>query len=109
MSHDHIKHEQRIELAALWRAGIKQKEIAKMLNVHASSVCRELKMNGTKSGKYSVKRAQRKCDERRTKANQRFKKIERDEKLKNHIVRKIKKYWLPEQIAGRLKREHGRT
>lgn len=109
MSHGHIKHEQRIELAALWRAGMRQKEIAKMLNIHASSVCRELKMNSTKNGKYFVKKAQQKCDERRTKANQRFRKIEGDEKLRKHIIRKIRKYWSPEQIAGRLKREHGRT
>lgn len=109
MSHGHIKHEQRIELAALRRAGMKQKEIAKMLNIHASSVCRELKRNRTKNGKYWVNKSQQKCDERRTKANQQFRKIEADEKLRNHIIRKLKKYWSPEQIAGRLKRKHGKT
>lgn len=109
MSHKHISHEKRIELAALRRAGMKQKDIAKILRVHASSVCRELKRNGIKNGNYFVKKAQRKCDERRTKANEDFRKIDGDEKLKSYIVRKLKKYWSPEQVAGRLKREHGRT
>lgn len=109
MSHEHINHEKRIELAALRRVGMKQKDIAQILNVHASSVCRELKRNSTKYGKYFVQRAQQKHVNRCTKANQRFRKIEQDEKLKKYIIRKLKRYWSPEQIAGRLKREHGRT
>ncbi len=109
MSHGHINHEKRIELAALFRAGMKQKDIAVMLDVHAASVCRELKRNSTKSGKYLVKKAQWKCDERRTKANQHFRKIEQDEKLQRYIIRKLKKYWSPQQIAGRLNRIHGKT
>jgi len=100
MSHGHIKHEQRIELAALWRAGMKQKEIAKMLNVHASSVSRELKRNSTQSGEYWVNKSQQKCDERRTKANQQFRKIEGNEKLRNHIIRKLKKYWSRNKSQG---------
>jgi IS30 family transposase len=109
MSQLHISHEKRIELGAFLRAGKKQKEIATLLNVHPSSISRELQRNGTRYGKYFVKKAQRRCDERRTKANQRFRKIGRNETLKGYVVRKLKKYWSPEQIAGRLKRKHGRT
>lgn len=109
MSNEHINREKRIELAALLRAGMKQKDIAKILNVHASSVCRELKRNGTKYGKYFVGKAQQKYAKRCAKANQRFRKMERDGKLKNYIIRKLKRYWSPEQIAGRLERENGRT
>ncbi len=109
MSRTHITHAKRIELAALRRAGMKQKAIAKMLHVDASSVCRELKRNGTKYGKYFVQKAQQKYVNRYAKANRRFRKVEQDEKLKNYIIRKLKRFWSPEQIAGRLKRKHGRT
>lgn len=109
MSRTHITHAKRIELAALRRAGMKQKDIAKILVLNPSSICRELKRNGAEYGKYFAKRARQKYEQRKMKANRRFRKIEQDEKLKNYIFRKLKKYWSPEQIAGRLKREHGRT
>lgn len=109
MSRTHITHAKRIELAALRRARMKQKDIAKMLGLNPSSICRELKRNGAKHGKYSARKAQQKYAHRRMKMNQRFRKIEQDEKLKNYILRKLKRYWSPEQIAGRLKREHRRT
>jgi len=40
---------------------------------------------------------------RRHEAKYEFRKIENDEKLRKYIVRKLKKFWSPEQIAGRLK------
>jgi IS30 family transposase len=100
----HFKPEQRNELAALLRAGLKQKDIAKLLGKTASAVCQELKRNGTdnKSG-YDVGLAKKMTKERRIIANQRFKKIENNLWLRNYIEKKIKKYWSPEQISGRLK------
>lgn len=107
MSHQQIKHKRRVELAALLRAGLKQSKVAALFGVHRSTISRELSRNGGK--KYSVRCAQKKSEERRKRANKRFRKIEHDENLRRHIIRKIKKYWSPEQVAGRLKREHGGT
>ena len=42
-------------------------------------------------------------------ANQRFRKIESYPWLEEEIEEKLKLYWSPEQIAGRLRRELGRT
>ena len=109
MSRIHITHAKRIELAALRRAGMKQKDIARMLGLNPSSICRELKRNGTKHGKYFARKAQQKYAHRRMETNQRFRKIEREGKLKNYIVRKLKRYWSPEQIAGRLGRRYRKT
>jgi IS30 family transposase len=88
----HFKPEQRNELAALLRAGLKQKDIAKLLGKTASAVCQELKRNGTdnKSG-YDVGLAKKMTKERRIIANQRFKKIENNLWLRNYIEKKIKK------------------
>lgn len=107
MSHIQINHKCRVELAALLRAGFKQSKIAALFGVHRSTISRELQRNGGK--RYTVRRAQKKTVERREKANKRFRKIEQDGNLRRYIVRKLKRYWSPEQIAGRLKRKHGRT
>jgi len=85
------------------RAGLKQKDIAKLLGKTASAVCQELKRNRTdnKSG-YDVGLAKKMTKERRVMANQIFRKIENNKWLKNYIAKKIEKYWSPEQISGRL-------
>ena len=102
----HITNDQRNEIYALKRAGHKQKDIARLLHKHPSAISRELKRNKSESGKYLAKVAKRKTKARRVDANARFKKIEHNEKLKRQIVRRLKKYDSPEQIAGRWNRNH---
>jgi len=105
MSYSHFKPFQRNELSALLRAGLTQKEAAELLGKTASAVCQELKRNpsSNKTG-YDAGEAKKNTIRKRIEANQRFKKIENNVWLKNYIVRKTKKYWSPEQIAGRLKK-----
>jgi len=107
MSRDHLTHDDRIRLASLKRAGLKQKDIAKELGKNPSTICRELSRNVTpnKSG-YNVRIAQENKEQRRLLANQHFRKIEGNRKTKSYIKRKLKKTWSPEQIAGRLKLEN---
>lgn len=108
MPYSHITPNQRVELSALLRTNLKRKDIARILNKDPSTISREVKRN-SQNGVYDARTAKKKSAERRLKANQRFRKIERDDKLKRYLIRKIKKYWSPEQIAGRLKRECGKT
>lgn len=104
MSFSHFTPENKNELSILLRAGIKQVEIAKLLNKTPSAVCQEIKRNpaNTKTG-YNAKIAKDNYTDRRIKANKRFKKIENNDWIKKYIIRKITKYWSPEQIAGRIK------
>ena len=104
MSHTHFKPKQRNELSILLRAGLKQKDIAKLLNKTPSAICQELKRNpaNTKTG-YSAKLAKEKTKGKRVRANQRFRKIENNKCLRDYINRKIRLSWSPEQINGRLK------
>lgn len=106
MSRDHLTHDDRIRLASLKRAGLKQKDIAKELGKNPSTISRELSRNlsPNKSG-YNVKTAQDNTDQRRLLANQHFRKIENDAWLEKYIKKKLKLDWSPEQIAGRLERE----
>jgi len=104
MSFKHFTPENRNELSILLSAGLKQNKIAKLLNKTPSAVCQELKRNpaNTKTG-YSSKIAKENTENRRIDANKRFRKIENNDWVRNYIIKKIKKYWSPEQISGRIK------
>ena len=108
MSYTHIIADQRNELSALKRAGLNQKDIANILGKHPSTITRELNRNKNQNNKYNAGIAKRKVKERRVTANQRFRKIEYNEWLKRYIVKKLKLYWSPEQISGRLKNNKGK-
>lgn len=107
MSHSHFKSFQRNELAVLLRAGHSQKETAELLGKTASAVCQELKRNPSdnKIG-YDVGQAKKNTKERRIKANARFQKINNSPWLQKYIENRLKEYWSPEQISGRLKTEY---
>ena len=102
----HITNDQRNEIYALKRAGHKQKDIARLLHKDPSAISRELKRNKLDSGKYLARGAKLKTKARRITANARFKKIEHDTHLRRYIVKKLKKYLSPEQIAGQWNRTH---
>ena len=102
MSYKHFTRDDRVRLAVLIRTGTERKEIGRILNKDPISIWREIK-KGNKNGKYVPSLARRKAKERKT---HRRKKIETNEWLKRYITLHLKKwYWLPEQIAGRLRRK----
>ena len=108
MSYKHFTSDQRNELSALLRASLKKKEVAKVLRKHRTSIWRELKRNpsGKEKMRYNARKAKLLTKGRRVKANLRFKKLDNNKWLRCYVLKKIKKYWSPEQIAGRLKRQY---
>ncbi len=108
MPYKHFTPEQKNELSAFVRAKVKKKDIAKYLGKHRTTIWRELQRNSSENNKYYARKAKRLAKERRMKANARFKKIENDKVLQKHIIKKTKKYWSPEQIAGRWNKNHKR-
>lgn len=108
MSYKHFSRDERLELAALKRAGFSQKEIARQLNRHPSTISRELSRGSVKNiSGYDLRASQKKKLLKRIKANQRFRKIENNQQLIRYVADKLKLYWSPEQIAGRLELEFG--
>lgn len=70
MSHTHLTRDQRVELAKLLRLGHTQSQAAHHINVHRSTICRELQRNTHTNGpKYHAAIAKAKY--RRQAANQR--------------------------------------
>ena len=104
MSHKQLTQEERYQIYALLQAEHNQTEIAEVLGRNKSSICRELQRNTGKRG-YRPRQAHMKAMERRrSKVRPRF-----SSPLWPFVEDLLRKDWSPEQISGRLKREHGRT
>ena len=78
-------------------------QIAKEINVHKSTVYRELKRNKFKGYFYYFKTAQNLAKNRQEKALKKASVL--TAKMKENILEKLEKNWSPEQISGRLKNE----
>jgi len=109
MSHTQFNRDTRVELAILLNTGKNQTECAKILGIQRSNVCLEISRNRDADGVYRGVHAHKRYLDRRKNTKQKYRKIENDRKLRRHIVRKLKKFWSPEQIAGRMKMMTKRT
>jgi len=102
MSYKHFTQDARIKLSVLLKTGMKRKTIGRILNKDPISIWREIKRNSI-YGKYLPSTAKKLSKERKT---HKRRKIENDRVLKKYILEKLKLYWSPEQIAGRLRKEN---
>ena len=102
--YNQLTQEQRYQMDALrsTNPSILQKEIAKILCVHPSTISRELKRNVyIETGVYIASKAVELSDQRRREADKHSK---RSHNLWLIITRLLRKRWSPEQISGVLKR-----
>jgi len=96
-----LTQEQRYQIYALKKMGHNQTEIAQVLEVHKSTLSRELRRNEGWCG-YHPQQAHRLAVERRHKAVPRI-----TAELWALVERLLSQDWSPEQISGRLKKEQG--
>ena len=108
MPYKHFTPAKRNELAALLRVRVKKKRIAEQLNKHRTTIWRERKRGEGSNDRYYTRKANRLTQEKRVKANARFRKIENDKFLRRYVLKKLRKYWSPEQIAGRWSKNRKR-
>ena len=99
-----LNMEEREILSQLHAANWSRAEIAARLGRHRSTIGRELRRNGLADGGYSAVVAEVKAATRR-RERPLVGKMERAE-LNAEVRSKITQEWSPDQIAGRLKREH---
>jgi transposase, IS30 family len=93
----------RYQIEILKKAGKNQKDIAGLVKVSPSTICRELQRNTGKRG-YRPKQAQRKAETRRKLA---VKPLKMTLAVIDLIEAKLSINWSPEQISGWLKAEKG--
>jgi IS30 family transposase len=94
-----LTQEQRYQIYVLRKTGHSRTEIAAVINVHKSTVGRELKRNHGKRG-YRPQQAQSLAMERRQKGAPRI-----TTETWAAVERLLRQDWSPEQICGRLKKE----
>jgi len=96
-----LTQEQRYHISGLIKAGYKQSKIAIELQVHKSTISRELRRNKGERG-YRPKQAQEKAEARQL-AAYKFHKLNKG--LVDKINEKLAIKWSPEQISGHFARE----
>lgn len=94
MNYTHLTQEERYQIYALMKAGLKQSEIACVLDRSSSTICRELARNHGGRG-YRPKQAHEMAVERRA-INARMV----DEEAWQFAQGKLLQKWSPEQISG---------
>jgi len=104
MGYTHIKYADRIVIQKLLAKQYEQKEIARIVGKHPSTISREIKKN--RSGFfYFANEANQKCKKRRTANNQN--KLLSNTELWNDVYEGLINKHSPEQIEGRQKLLHG--
>lgn len=107
--YQHLTKDDRIAIAALKVSGLGIRKIARQLGKSASTISRELKRNSVPDSSYGYSLAHSLSRERRKTANQTRKKITEGSNLEKYILKKLKLYWSPAQISGRLQLEQKLT
>jgi IS30 family transposase len=99
-----LTDKKRDRMEALLDAGEKQGEIAKILKVDPSTVCRERKRK-KEDGHYDAETAHRKARVKRLGSKYQGMKVEKNAPLKAHIIQELRRKRSPDEIAGRMKRD----
>lgn len=112
-SYRHLTQADRDRLQALRDAGTKQREIAEILKVDPGTISREIARNRrryrknkrvkNRNASYEAGVANHKAYVRRKYAKYQGKKIEEGAELRRHIASRLRRYWNPDEIAGRMK------
>lgn len=100
MSYHHLTMDERNVICRMQFQGYSQAEIARCLGRHRSTISREYQRNGNVEGRYDPGNAQT-LAHRRRRAHLRCPKTG-DRGLMAYVAERLKAYWSPEQIAGRL-------
>src|SRR6266849_722393 len=104
MSYAHLSKRERFKIEAWLETGYKQKEIAELLERDPSGISRELARNGG-TRFYNARKAHNISLRRRKSGKAKTRKIAKDPELRTYVISGLKKYWSPEQIAGRGRKE----
>lgn len=104
-SYEHFTLSERGRLEQMQREGKSQSAIARELGRHRSSISRELRRNGNKSTGYNAWHATSQYIHRRKACRKPFR-LSWDDELLKFTQDGLAKYWPPEAIVGRWKKEH---
>ena len=103
-SYGQLSLEDRCTIAQLQKAGQSIRQIASALDRAPSTIARELRRNRGSSVGYKPSYAQQRSRQRRWAGSR----LTREPTLRRDVLERLALGWSPEQIAGRLAKDHGR-
>jgi len=103
-SYEQLSLDDRCEIARLSANGSSIRQIAAALDRSPSTISRELKRNNGVQVGYRPTYANQQARARRWAGSR----LEREPDLRRAVLERLGRGWSPEQVAGRLAREHGR-
>lgn len=107
MPHTHLSHDDRKTIASLlWGGKHNESEIAELIGKHPSTVSRELRRRTGPDGVYRPGAANVAAMKLRAEANGLRRKIASGSEVEKVVEEGIRKYWSPEQVAGRYELDH---
>jgi transposase, IS30 family len=109
----HLNQAERDRIQSLLDQEVDEAEIARIIGRHKATIGREIKRNKRVRGDipvdneqlYEATSADHKAYTRRLYAKYEGKKIQENNELRAYIIRKLKKHWNPDEIAGAMKQE----
>ena len=98
----HLKKTERLEISILLKKDYGIREIARALNRSPGTISDEIKKKSVR-GVYDPHKADHKAYVKRKYSKYQGMKIRKNKELRKYVIKKLKRDWSPEQIAGRLK------
>ena len=106
MSYRHLNIDERESILKMQAAGKSFQDMAENLGRNKGTISRELARNTSSTGEYKPHLAQRYYRKRRVDSKEPYRL--QDKRLAKYVRKKLKQYWSPEQISGRLKIDYPR-
>ena len=106
MNYVHLSAEEREQISCGMARGLSERAIARSLKRSPSTICREVLRHGP-AARYSAVRAEQCAHGARHKPRRTCKLADRPyNRLRQQVLRKLRQYYAPQQIAGWLKRTY---
>jgi len=106
--YNHFTRNERNELSILLKRGYSYRDIAKTIKKDPSSISREVKENSV-NGEYDPDKADHKAYVKRWQSKYQGMKINGNQELESYVRNGLLHYWTPEEIAGRIEYERGKS
>ena len=106
MGYEHLSIDEREVILKMRAKDQSMRQIGAEMGRSVATISRELRRNISSKHDYKPHLAQRYYEKRRVESKEPYR-VEEDVSLQKYVREKLKEYWSPEQISGRVHKDHG--